>query len=235
MLIQVKDLEVYYEKAKALSKVSLFVEEGEIITIIGRNGAGKSTILKCLSGLVKASSGEIHFDGKRIDKMSPQRIVGLGIAHAPEGRRVFRDLSVLENLKIGAYLRKDNEVNTDIDRIYQQFSVLSERKTQQAGKLSGGEQQMLGIARALMSRPKLLLLDEPSLGLSPKITAEIAKIVTRINEQNKVSIILVEQNSQLALRLSHRGYVLEVGNIILEGKSTDLIENRYVKEAYLGE
>jgi branched-chain amino acid transport system ATP-binding protein len=235
MLIQVKDLRVFYEKIEALRGISFSVEAGNIVTIIGPNGAGKSTTLKTISGLVIPISGEIWFDGERINKMSPQGIVGRGIAHVPEGRKVFRDLSVLENMRMGAYLRKDSGISRDLDRVCQYFPILAERHRQQAGSLSGGEQQMLAIARALMSKPKLLLLDEPSLGLSPLMTTTIAKIVIDINKQDKVSIILVEQNARLALRLAQTAYVLETGNIVMWGAVRDLLENEHIKETYLGD
>jgi branched-chain amino acid transport system ATP-binding protein len=234
MLLQVKNLRVFYGKLEALKNISLSVEDGIIMTLIGPNGAGKSTLMKTISGLLKASSGEIWFRDTRIDADSPQSIVRRGIAQVPEGRRVFRDLSVLENFKMGAYLRNDPEINKDIDRICEYFPVLANRRHQQAGTLSGGEQQMLAMARALMSKPKLLLLDEPSLGLSPIITVQIAKIIRNINVQDKVSIMLVEQNAQLALRLAEKAYVLETGSIVLEGKSEDLRESSYIKEVYLG-
>jgi branched-chain amino acid transport system ATP-binding protein len=233
-LLEVKDLTVHYGKLAALKNVSMSVNEKDIITLIGANGAGKSTTLKAISGLLKPSSGEIWFDGERIDRMPPQIIVRRGIAHVPEGRRVFRDLSVLENFKMGAYLRKDSEIARDIDRICQYFPVLAERRKQQAGSLSGGEQQMLAIARALMSKPSLLMLDEPSLGLSPVMTSEIAKIITEINQRDKVEIILVEQNAWLALHLAQKGYLLETGNVVLGGRCQDLMRNEYVKKAYLG-
>jgi branched-chain amino acid transport system ATP-binding protein len=233
-VISIHGVTVLYDKATALSDVALYVEEGEIVTIIGRNGAGKSTLLRAISGLVRCHAGEITFNNARIDDMKPQDIVALGIAHAPEGRRVFRDLSVFDNLKIGAYLREDKSINDDLEKIFHRFPRLAERKSQQAGSLSGGEQQMLTIGRALMSKPKLLLLDEPSMGLSPIIVREISDIIVSINSQERVTIILVEQNSKMALNLSKRGYVLEAGRILLEGDTTDLLQDNYVKEAYLG-
>lgn len=234
MLLQVNNLRVFYGKLEALKSISLCVEDGIVMTLIGPNGAGKSTLMKTISGLLKAGSGEIWFEGSRIDEESPQSIVRRGIAQVPEGRRVFRDLSVLENFRMGAYLRKDAEIYKDIDRICEYFPILAKRRNQAAGTLSGGEQQMLAMARALMSKPKLLLLDEPSLGLSPIITAQIAKIIHDINVQEKVSIMLVEQNAQLALRLAEKAYVLETGKVVLEGKSEELRQSNYVKEVYLG-
>ena len=234
MLLQVNNLRVFYGKLEALKSISLCVEDGIVMTLIGPNGAGKSTLMKTISGLIQAGSGEIWFEGSRIDADSPQSIVRRGIAQVPEGRRVFRDLSVLENFRMGAYLRKDSEICKDIDRICEYFPILAKRRNQAAGTLSGGEQQMLAMARALMSKPKLLLLDEPSLGLSPIITAQIAKIIRDINAQEKVSIMLVEQNAQLALRLAEKAYVLETGKIVLEGKSEELRQSNYVKEVYLG-
>jgi len=235
MLLELRDVRVRYEKVQALKGISLKIEEGEIITLIGANGAGKSTTLRAISGMTKPSSGEIRFMGEMIGRMSPQEVVGLGIAHAPEGRRVFPDMTALENLKMGAYLRKDTRrIHEDLKRVYEHFPILSERKKQRAGMLSGGEQQMLTIGRALMSRPKLLLLDEPSLGLSPLLVMKIARIITDINRLDHVSIILVEQNSHMALRIARYGYVLETGNIALKGASKDLIDNAHVKKAYLG-
>lgn len=234
MLLQIKNLKIAYEKAIAIKDISICVDEGEIVTIIGCNGAGKSTLLQAISGLLKPVAGQIIFDGKDICKMSPQQIVTMGIAHAPEGRRVFRDLSVYENLLLGAYTRKDKKIKEDIERIYTYFPRLKERWKQRAGSLSGGEQQMLTIARALLSKPRLLLLDEPSMGLAPFLTIEISRIINEINNKEKLSIILVEQNSQLALRISKRGYLVETGSIVLEGTSQELVANDYVKKAYLG-
>jgi len=235
MLLETKNMRVLYQKAEALRGVSLSVTEGEIITLVGANGAGKSTILKTISGLVKPSSGEIWFSDKRIDRLSPQEIVSRGISLVPEGRGIFRDMSVHHNLRMGAYLRGGSGVSKDLEKIYDFFPVLGERRTQQGGSLSGGEQQMLAIARALMSKPHLLLLDEPSLGLSPLMTSTIAKTITEIKEQEGVSIILVEQNARVALRLASRGYVLENGSIVLEGEASELLHSEYIRKAYLGE
>lgn len=235
MLLETKNMRVLYQKAEALRGVSLSVAEGEIITLVGANGAGKSTILKTISGLVKPSYGEIWFSDKRIDRLTPQEIVSRGISLVPEGRGIFRDMSVLHNLRMGAYLRKGGEVSENLDRVYKLFPALGERHNQQGGSLSGGEQQMLAIARALMSKPDLLLLDEPSLGLSPMLTATIAKTITEIKQQEGVSIILVEQNARVALRLANRGYVLENGSIVLEGEASELLHSEYIRKAYLGE
>lgn len=235
MLLEMKNIGVFYQKAEALRGVALSVAGGEIITLVGANGAGKTTILKTISGLVKPSYGEIRFNDKRIDGMTPQEIVRRGISLVPEGRGIFRDMSVLHNLRMGAYLRKGSGVSENLGKVYGFFPVLGERRNQQGGSLSGGEQQMLAIARALMSEPKLLLLDEPSLGLSPLMTATIAKIITEIKQHEEVSIILVEQNARLALRLANRGYVLESGSIVLEGEASELLHSEYIRKAYLGE
>jgi branched-chain amino acid transport system ATP-binding protein len=234
MLLEVKDLRVHYGKAEVLKGTSIKVEEGTIVALIGANGAGKTTTLRTISGLKASTSGEIWFQGKRIDGMSPSGIVKLGIAHIPEGRRVFAPMTVLENLEIGAYLRKDKRgVARDLDNIFEHFPRLRERRKQQAGSLSGGEQQMLATARALMASPKLLLMDEPSMGLSPILVQEVGKIVTDIN-QSGVSIMLVEQNARMALKLAHRAYVLETGRISLEGDAEDLANHEHVRKAYLG-
>ena len=233
-LLEIRDLSVHYGKIEAIKGVSLRVEEGSIACIIGANGAGKTTILRAISGLVKATRGEIRFEGRRIDSLRTHELVGLGISQVPEGRRIFQEISVIDNLLLGAYLRKDRGgVQQDLEGIFRHFPILGERKSQMGGSLSGGEQQMLTIARALMNRPKLLLLDEPTLGLSPLMVKEIARIVREIN-RSKVSVILVEQNSRMALKTSHRGYVLETGEVVLEGKSSELIDNEHVREAYIG-
>jgi branched-chain amino acid transport system ATP-binding protein len=225
---------VRYGKAEALKNVSLGVERGEIVSLIGSNGAGKTTTLKSISGLVPYYGGEILFQGRRLNGVAPYEIVRMGIAHVPEGRRVFSSMTVKENLELGAYLRNDRaSVARDLDRIYTSFPVLNARTKQQAGSLSGGEQQMLAIARALMTSPAVLLLDEPSLGLSPKLVKEVARIVSDINSHG-VTIILIEQNARMALRLSHRAYILELGQIILEGNAKELINDEKVRRAYLG-
>ena len=234
MLFRLSDLTVHYQKVAALKGVSLALEDGDIVTLIGANGAGKSTTLRAISGLVRPSAGEIWFDGRRIDRLKPEQIVALGIAHVPEGRRVFPDLTVLENLNTGAYLRRDREaVATDLDKVFHHFPRLKERRGQLARTLSGGEQQMLAMGRALMARPRLLLLDEPSLGLSPVMVQEIARIILDINKGG-VPVILVEQNAELALRLARYGYVLETGSVALQGESRSLHENEHVRRAYLG-
>jgi branched-chain amino acid transport system ATP-binding protein len=233
-MFSVKELTVHYGKVQALRGVSVELAEGQIVTLIGANGAGKSTLLRTVSGLLRPTSGEIWLDGKRIDQTSPRDIVKMGVAQVPEGRRVFPYMSVLDNLKTGAYTRQDKQgVDQDMERVYSHFPVLKVRGGQSAGTLSGGEQQMLAMGRALMARPNLLLLDEPSLGLSPLLVKEIAKIIRDINGQGK-SIILVEQNAALALRLAHRGYVIQTGAIVLEGTNQDLLSNEDVKKAYLG-
>ena len=233
-LLEIRDLSVHYGKIEAIKGVSLRVEEGSVVCIIGANGAGKTTILRAISGLVKATRGEILFEGRRIDSLRTHELVGLGISQVPEGRRIFQEMSVMDNLLLGAYLRKDRGgVEKDLEGIFRHFPILGERKGQMGGSLSGGEQQMLTIARALMNRPKLLLLDEPTLGLSPLMVKEIARIVREIN-RSKVSVILVEQNSRMALKVSHRGYVLETGEGVLEGKSSELLDNEHVREAYIG-
>lgn len=234
MLLELKNAEVYYDQVAALRGVSLHVAEGSIATLIGANGAGKSTTLRTISGLVTPKSGEILFEGKRIDRLPPDQILKKGIAHVPEGRRVFPELSVNENLRLGAFTRKDSAgITQDLKNIFEYFPRLLERRNQKGNTLSGGEQQMVSIGRALMSRPKLLLLDEPSLGLAPLIVREIAKILLKINKKG-VSIILVEQNAELALEVSQYGYVLERGNVTLEGEAESLMNNEHVKKAYLG-
>ncbi len=234
MLLEVRNLHVHYQKVAALKGVSLQVPSGGIVTIIGANGAGKSTTLRAISGLAKPSNGEIHFEGQRIDNLPAEKIVARGIAHVPEGRRIFPDLTVEENLRIGAFLRKDKaKIESDIEDIFQRFPRLRERRTQWARTLSGGEQQMVAIGRALMSGPKLLLLDEPSMGLSPVMVQEMARIVSNIAETG-VPVVLVEQNAGLALRLASYAYVLEIGTIAVEGRSADLKANDHVRRAYLG-
>ncbi len=234
MLFHLDDVHVHYHKVAALKGVSLEVDEGDIVTLIGANGAGKSTTLRAISGLTPPSAGEIRFRDERIDGLRPEEIVRLGIAHVPEGRRVFPDLTVLENLYTGAYLRRDKKgIARDLDEVFAHFPRLDERRGQMARTLSGGEQQMLAIGRALMSRPKLLLLDEPSLGLSPVMVQEIARIIVDINDKG-VPVVLVEQNAELALGLARYGYVLETGRIALEGEASFLHEHEHVKKAYLG-
>ena len=235
MFFEVKDMVVHYDRNMALKGISLQSGEGEIITLIGANGAGKSTALRAISGLQVLTSGEIWFDEKKISGWAPHQIVSLGIAHAPEGRHVFPYMTVGENLLMGAYLRKGKpEVRQDLERVYNHFPRLKERLKQEAGKLSGGEQQMLTMGRALMANPRLLLLDEPSLGLSPIMVREIAKAILEINAKRRVSMILVEQNARMALKLSSIGHVLETGKIVLSGPSLDLLNNDHVRKAYLG-
>ncbi|MFY9812821.1 MAG: ABC transporter ATP-binding protein [Dehalococcoidales bacterium] len=235
MILNIKNVSLNYGKAMALGGVSLEIDEGTVVTMIGANGAGKSTILKALSGLVRINSGEIWFSGKRIDGLSPTNIVKMGIVHVPEGRRLFPSLSVMSNLELGASLRKDRAgIKNDLDEIFKHFPRLQERRNQSAGTLSGGEQQMVAIARGLMAKPKLLLLDEPSLGLSPIMVDELVPIIKNIN-QTGVTVLLVEQNIGLALRVATKGYALQVGKVVLQGdidifKSADI-----VKKAYLGD
>jgi len=234
MLLKILDAHVHYNKVAALKGISIDLEEGHMITLIGSNGAGKSTTLRAISGLEHPSSGEIRFDGQRIDKLSPDKILKLGIAHVPEGRRVFSGLTVRENLQLGAFVRVDKEeIAKDMEKIFTYFPRLKERENQFAKTMSGGEQQMLSIGRALMSRPRLLLLDEPSLGLAPVIVQEIARILVEINKKG-MSIILVEQNAELALEISRYGYVLETGKIALHGEAKGLMGNDHVRKAYLG-
>jgi branched-chain amino acid transport system ATP-binding protein len=233
-MLEVQDLRVHYGAVEALKGVSFRIEPSEMISLIGANGAGKSTVLRALTGLVRPSQGRIEFEQRSLVGLAPHQIVRLGIAHVPEGRRLFPKMTVLENLKMGAYLRhKKAEMNDTLDMIYDHFPILKERSRQYAGSLSGGEQQMLATARALMNRPRLLLLDEPSIGLSPILTAEIGKIVRQINAMG-VTTILVEQNAMLALTLGQRGYVLETGRIVMQGPAQELLQDDGIKKAYLG-
>ena len=234
MLLKVDNAVVHYKKVAALKGISMQVPAGGIVTIIGANGAGKSTTLRSISGLAAMSDGEIWYDGARIDGQAPEKIVRMGIAQVPEGRRLFPDLTVEENLVIGAFLRVDKkEIARDLDAVFEHFPRLKERRRQRAKTLSGGEQQMVAIGRALMSAPKLLLLDEPSMGLAPLMVQEIARIIVEIKDRG-VPVVLVEQNAELALRLADYAYVLETGSVALEGPADELHENDHVRRAYLG-
>jgi len=234
MLLDVRDITVQYGKVAAVNKISLQVMEGDIVTLLGANGAGKTTILKAISGLKNPSYGEIWFCNQRIDKMQPWKIVRLGIGHVPEWRRLFRNMTVEDNLMMGAYTQKNREINKqNLEEVYQYFPKLKERRNQKSYSMSGGEQQMLAIGRALMCKPKLLLLDEPSMGLSPVMVDEIASIITTIHKQG-MSMLVVEQNAAIALNLATRGYVLETGQIVLSGTKDELIKDDRVKRAYLG-
>ncbi|MCZ6720711.1 MAG: ABC transporter ATP-binding protein [Proteobacteria bacterium] len=234
-MLEIDDVTVHYHKVAAVKNISIEVEEGQIVTLIGANGAGKSTTLRTISGLKRPSAGGIRFAGERIDRLAPEKITKLGIAHVPEGRRVFPYMTVLENLEMGAYLRTDSaQIRKGYEEVFAHFPVLKERRKQQGGTLSGGEQQMLAMARALMSDPKVILMDEPSLGLSPIMCREIAKIIRDLHGAGR-TIMLVEQNARLALALAQKGYVLETGSIVLKGDAKDLRENEQVKRTYLGE
>jgi branched-chain amino acid transport system ATP-binding protein len=235
MRLEIKDLHVHYGKIEAIKGVSIVVNEGEIVTLIGANGAGKTTMLKTISGLRPATSGQILFNGEEISTMPAHKRADLGLSQAPEGRGIFVGMSVLENLEMGKYNRKDRkkEMAEDLEKVYHLFPRLKERAFQAGGTLSGGEQQMLAIGRALMSRPKVLLLDEPSMGLAPLMIQNIFNIITEINKTG-VTILLVEQNAQQALQRAHRAYVLEVGNVVKEAKASDLLNDPAVRAAYLG-
>ncbi len=235
MRLEIKDLRVHYGKIEAIKGVSVVVNQGEIVTLIGANGAGKTTILKTISGLRPVSSGSINFDGQDINKIPAHERVDLGISQVPEGRGIFPGMTVLENLEMGKFNRPDrkNEMDEDLDRIYTLFPRLKERTAQAGGTLSGGEQQMLAMGRALMARPKVLLLDEPSMGLAPQMIANIFRIITEINKQG-VTILLVEQNAQQALQRAHRAYILETGSVTKEAAASDLLNDPAVREAYLG-
>lgn len=231
-ILEIKNLSVNFGGIKAVNDISFSVEKGKIITLIGANGAGKSTILKSISGTIKPQSGEILFEGENICGLSPDKIVSKGVTLVPEGRKVFPNLTVLENLKIGAYLRKDN-LTSDIEYVYTLFPRLKERNWQLAGTLSGGEQQMLAVGRALMARPKLIMMDEPSLGLAPLVVKDIFNIIKTINKSG-ITVLLIEQNANMALKTADSGFVIETGNITLSGTGDELLNNESVKEAYLG-
>ncbi len=233
-MLEVKNLSVSYGGIKALKSVSITVPDHKIVTLIGANGAGKSTTLRAISKLIKHDSGQILYDGEDITDINARDTVKKGITMVPEGRHVFPDMTVLENLKLGAYLRTDSEVNADIDYMYDLFPVLRERAKQLAGTLSGGEQQMLAVSRALMARPKLLMMDEPSLGLAPMLVKDIFAIIERVNREDGLPILLIEQNANFALKVADYGYVLETGSIELEGTGEELLQNEKVKELYLG-
>jgi branched-chain amino acid transport system ATP-binding protein len=234
-LLEVKDLTVYYGKALALSRLTLQVSEGEIVAIVGANGAGKTTCIRTISGSKQAGAGSISFAGTRIDKMPPFDVVRLGVVQVPAGRQIFQTMSVLDNLMVGAHRRKDRDgIKRDLESVYEHFPILKEKKNQAGGELSGGQQQMLAVGRALMADPRILLMDEPSVGLSPILVAEVGKIIRDINRHRGISILLVEQNARLALRLSSRAYILENGRIALTGNSADLVDNDEVKRLYLG-
>lgn len=232
-MLKVDSINVYYGAIHALNNVTVDVGKGEIVAIIGSNGAGKSTLLRTISGLLKPRTGSIQLEGKEITDCSADEIVKLGISHSPEGRRIFTNMSVEENLSLGAFTRRDAEVASDREMVLERFPRLRERYKQNAGTLSGGEQQMLAIGRALMSRPKILLLDEPSLGLAPNLVLEIFRIITSIN-QSGTTVLVVEQNANMSLEIAHRAYVLETGDIVLSDTGKNLLANPKVKEAYLG-
>ena len=234
-MLKLSNVESYYGNIRALKGIDIEVSEGEIITLIGANGAGKTTTLMSICGVVPPRHGEILFMGRPIHDMSPDQIVALGISQVPEGRRIFPFLTVAENLDMGAFLRKDKDgIKKDIEYIYELFPILAERRNQAGGTLSGGEQQMLAISRALMARPRLLLMDEPSLGLAPLVIRRIFGIIEKINTENRTTIFLVEQNANLALKIAHRGYVMENGRILLTDAARNLLSNEQVKKAYLG-
>ena len=229
------DLSVRYDQVRAITDVSVELDEGDIVALIGANGAGKTTTLRAITGLARLAAGEIVLDGRRIDGLRPDAIVALGVAMVPEGRRVFPYLSVMDNLLMGAFLRRGRRaIAADVERVFERFPRLKERRGQAAGTMSGGEQQMLAIGRALMARPRLLLLDEPSLGLAPMLVQEIARAILAINREDRVSLVLVEQNSRMALRVSSRAYALETGRVALEGRSRDLANDDRIRELYLG-
>ena len=233
-MLTIKDLDVYYGVIHALKGVSIEVDDGEIVALIGTNGAGKSTLLKTISGILKPKNGSIEFDNQQLTKITAPKIVESGITQVPEGRRIFTGLTVLENLQLGAYLRKDKaEIERDIEEIYERFPILRMRKNQDAGTLSGGEQQMLAIGRALMSKPKIILLDEPSMGLAPILVKEIFSIIQEVNKQG-VTVLLVEQNARMALSIANKAYVLENGKIVLSGTGDELANSDEVKKVYLG-
>lgn len=233
-MLELVDVNVYYGAIHALKGINLKVNEGEIVTLIGANGAGKSTTLKTISGILKPKSGKVIFKGTDINKTKAHQVVELGISHVPEGRRVFASMSIMENLEMGAYTRSDKaEIKKDYDKIFEMFPRLLERKNQMAGTLSGGEQQMLAMGRALMARPKLLLLDEPSMGLAPLIVKQIFSIIKDINEKG-TTVLLIEQNASMALKIAHRAYVIQNGSIEMEGNAQELLNDDSVKSAYLG-
>ena len=234
-MLEVKDLEVYYGMIQAIKGISFEVNKGEVIALIGANGAGKTTTLHTITGLLSPKKGSVMFEGKDITKIPAHKIVSMGMAHVPEGRRVFADLSVYENLKLGAYTRKDKEnLNKDLESIYERFPRLAERKNQSAGTSSGGEQQMLAMGWALMSKPSIILMDEPSMGLSPILVNEIFDIIESISKSG-TTVLLVEQNAKKALSIADRAYVLETGKIVTSGKASELLEDDSIKKAYLGE
>ena len=234
-MLKVRSLSVHYGKIRAVRAIDMDIEKGEIVSLIGANGAGKSTTLRALSGLIKPAGGTIEFEGKPISGCSAKAIVEAGMSHCPEGRQIFPRMTVMENLELGAYTRKDkHNLQTDYDRIFEYFPVLAQRRTQLGGTLSGGEQQMLAMGRALMSRPKLLLLDEPSLGLAPLLVEKIFEIIQSINREG-MTVLLIEQNAWQALNISHRGYVLETGCVSVSGAASELLHNDHVRKAYLGE
>ena len=234
-LLRVRNIETYYGPITAIRGISLDVEENHIVAVLGANGAGKTTILRTISGIMDPQKGSVTFDGQAIQKREPADIVSRGISHVPEGREIFPLLTVKENLMMGCFLRRDRaKIARDLELVYNYFPVIEQRASQQAGQLSGGEQQMLAISRALMQQPRLLLLDEPSLGLSPRLVKEIFDIVRRLNEERRITILIVEQNANMALRVAHYGYVLEVGRIVMEDSSERLRGNKDIREFYLG-
>jgi branched-chain amino acid transport system ATP-binding protein len=234
-MLELRDIRTFYGSIPVLHGLSLRVEQGEIITLIGANGAGKSTTLMSLCGIVPPRSGSVLFQGSPIERLAPEKIVALGISQVPEGRHIFPDLTVAENLDLGAFLRQDRrQVRQDLEHVYDLFPILAERRHQPGGNLSGGEQQMLAISRALMARPKLLLLDEPSMGLAPLVTKQIFEIIKKINQENKTAIFLVEQNANMALKAADRAYVLENGRIVLHDRAEKLLQNKDIQKAYLG-